>query len=141
VDFPIRRAVSGIGTNPCLSESPLRNYAKVVLSMHCAFIIDLYRAEQVKNCPRGGSAGRIRKVPPGEPARSMVPIRGRTELSLAAATARSLRRRRDALNPVHSCYIALCVFFFFFVSSVIRPPKIHAWVGCRCRCGLSTAPQ
>jgi hypothetical protein len=51
---------------------------------------------------------RVRKVPPGELARYTVPIRGRTRVSPAAATARSLRRRREALIPVHLCYIARC---------------------------------
>jgi len=47
-----------------------------------------YRAELAKNCPRGGSAGRVRKVPPGEPVRSTASLRGRARVSPAAATAR-----------------------------------------------------
>jgi len=42
-----------------------------------------------------------RKVPPGEPAQSMVPVTRRRRVSPAAATARSLRQRRYALIRVH----------------------------------------
>jgi len=66
-----------------------------------------YRAELSKNCPRGGSAGRARKVPPGEPARSAAPRRVRARVSPAAATARKLRRRRDCANSRASCYTAV----------------------------------
>ena len=75
-----------------------------------------YRVEQAKNYPRGGSAGRVWKVPPGEPARSTAPIRGRMRVSPAAATACSLWRRRDALIPVQVCYIAQCANYRLFVS-------------------------
>ena len=70
----------------------------------------VYRAELAKICPRGGSAGRVRKVPSGEPARYTAPSRGRSRVSPAAATARSLQRRRDALFPAHLCYISSCSF-------------------------------
>jgi len=75
--------------------------------------------------------GRVREVPPGEPARSTAPIRGRTRVSPAAATARSLRRRRDALIPVHVCYIALCanLRLFRFLSHYTTKSLIEkkAW--------------
>ena len=57
---------------------------------------------------------RGRKVPPGEPARSAAPLRGRARVSPAPAVARSLRRRRYALVPLHSCYIALCAKYICF---------------------------
>jgi len=84
-----------------------------------------YRAELAKICPRGGSAGRVRKVPPGEPARYTAPSRGRSRVSPAAATARSLQRRRDALFAVHLCYIALCAKsrLFHFLSYYDKQPK------------------
>jgi hypothetical protein len=66
--------------------------------------------------PRGGSAGRVRKIKPGKSARSTAPLRGRERVSPAAATARSLQRRCDALIPVHLCYIALCANSRVFVS-------------------------
>jgi len=59
-----------------------------------------FMAELAKN----GSAGRVRKIPPGEPARSTVPRRVRASVSPAAATAPSFH----ALISVHLCYIALC---------------------------------
>jgi hypothetical protein len=40
-----------------------------------------YEDELAKNCPRGGSAGRVRKVPPGEPARSTALLRCRARVS------------------------------------------------------------
>ena len=75
------------------------------------------RAELAKNVPRGGSAGRVRKIRPGELARSTAPLRGRARVSPAAAKARSLRRRRYALNPVHSRADSRYALIRVFLSS------------------------